>query len=71
MQVEPTKSLLKAPEAKRLKLKHDEFLSIFYFEFNLCRYTKEGYLKFLVESKVGCRTLCHCLLMCSGVRPTS
>ena len=38
MQVDPIKSTLKVPGNKRLKLKHDELLSIFAFNFNLRRY---------------------------------
>jgi hypothetical protein len=33
---------LKAPETKRLKLKHDEVHSTFDFEFNLRHYTAVG-----------------------------
>ena len=39
MQVDPIKPTLKAPGAKRLKLKCDELLSSFAFNFNLRRYT--------------------------------
>jgi hypothetical protein len=39
VQIEPIKLTLKAPETKRLKLKHEELLSIFGFTFNLRRYT--------------------------------
>ena len=40
MQVDPIKPTLKAPRTKRLKLKCDEWLSDFAFNFNLCRYIK-------------------------------
>jgi len=38
VQVDPIKPTLKAPGAKRLKLKHDEPLSNIAFSFNLRRY---------------------------------
>ena len=38
-QVDPIKPTLKAPGSKRLKLKYDELLSSFAFNFNLRRYT--------------------------------
>jgi hypothetical protein len=37
--VDPIKPTLKAPETKRLKLKYDELLSPFAFNFNLRRYS--------------------------------
>jgi len=40
MQVDPIKPTLKAPETKRLKLKHDEPLSNDAFNLNLRRYTE-------------------------------
>ena len=40
MQVDPIKATLKAPGTKRLKLKHDELLSTFAFNFNVRRYSK-------------------------------
>ena len=40
VQVDPIKPKLKAPGAKRLKLKCDILLSIFAFKFNLRRYTE-------------------------------
>ena len=39
MQVDPIKPTLKAPGSKRLKLKYDELLSSFGFNFNLRHYT--------------------------------
>ena len=39
MQVDPCRPTLKAPITKRLKLKYDELLSSFAFNFNLRRYT--------------------------------
>jgi len=39
VQVEPMKSMLKAPGIKRLKLEYDEPLSNFAFKFNLRRYS--------------------------------
>ena len=39
VQVEPTKSMLKAPGTKRLKLNYDILISSFAFSFNLRRYT--------------------------------
>ena len=39
MQVDPIKPTFKAPDAQRLKVKHDELLSSFAFNFNLRRYT--------------------------------
>jgi len=41
VRVNPIKPMLKAPKTKRLKLKIDDLLSIFAFEFNLRRYTSE------------------------------
>jgi len=44
VQIDPPKTTLKPPGTKRLKLKYDKLLSIcfiFYFNFNLRRYTKE------------------------------
>ena len=41
MQVDPMKLTLIAPEAMRLKLKYDEPLSNFAFNFNSRRYKKE------------------------------
>ena len=38
VQVEPMKSMVKAPGTKRLKLKYDKLLSKFAFNFNLRRY---------------------------------
>jgi len=38
-QVDPNKHTLKAPGTKRLKLKYDEMLSSFAFNFNLRRYS--------------------------------
>jgi len=40
VQVDPIRPTLKLPGTKRLKLKHDEPLSNFYFKFNLRRYSK-------------------------------
>ena len=40
MQLDPVKPTLKAPGTKRLKLKSDEPLSSFAFEFKLRRYSK-------------------------------
>ena len=40
MHVEPIKPTLKAPGAKRLKLKHDGLLSSFAFNFSSRRYSK-------------------------------
>jgi len=40
VQVDPIKSTLKAPRAKRLKLECDDLLSKFAFKFNLRRYIK-------------------------------
>jgi hypothetical protein len=42
VQVDPIKSTLKAPGAKRLKLKYDEPLAKFAFNFNLRRYNREA-----------------------------
>jgi hypothetical protein len=39
VQINPIKPILKAPKTRRLKLKHDETLSIVAFEFNLRRHT--------------------------------
>ena len=39
VQVDPIKHPLKAPGTKRLKVKYDETLSKFAFNFNLHRYT--------------------------------
>ena len=39
VQVDPMKHMLKPPKTKRLKLKYDELLSNFAFNFNLRRYT--------------------------------
>jgi hypothetical protein len=39
VQVEPMRSMLKAPDTQRLKLKNDNLLSNFAFEFNLRRYS--------------------------------
>ena len=50
VQVEPMKSMLKAPEAKRLKLKYDKLLSKFAFKFNLRHYATE--LMDLAKDKV-------------------
>ena len=41
VQVDPIKLTLKVPGTKRLKLKHDEPLSKFAFEFNLRRYNAD------------------------------
>ena len=38
MEVDPIESTLKAPVAKRLKLKYEELLSSFAFNFDLRRY---------------------------------
>ena len=43
MQVEPFKPTLKVPGTKRLKLKSNEPLSSFAFEFNLHRYNKVAF----------------------------
>ena len=40
MQVDPIKPTLKAPRTERLKLKYDEPLSSFAFNFNSCRYSE-------------------------------
>ena len=40
MQIDPIKPALTAPGTKRLKLKYDEPLSNFAFNFNLRRYIK-------------------------------
>jgi len=40
VQVEPIEPMLKAPGTKRLKLRYDESLSNFAFNFNLHRYNK-------------------------------
>jgi len=40
VQVDPIKPTLKAPGTKRLKLKYDELLSNFAFDFNLRRYNE-------------------------------
>jgi len=40
MQVDPIKPMVKAPGAKRLRLKNDESLSNFDFNSNLRRYTE-------------------------------
>jgi hypothetical protein len=42
VQVDPIKATLKAPGTKRLKLKSDELLSSFAFNFNMRRYSKGG-----------------------------
>jgi superfamily II DNA or RNA helicase len=42
VQLEPMKSMLKAPGVKRLKLKRNELLSSFTFKFNLRRYKEEA-----------------------------
>ena len=39
VQLDPIKPTLTAPKSKRLKLKHDELLSTYAFDFNLRRYT--------------------------------
>ena len=41
VQVDPFKPTLKAPGTERLKLKHDEPLSDFAFNFKLRRYTED------------------------------
>ena len=41
MQVDPIKPTLKASGTKRLKLKRDELLSSFAFNFNLRRFTED------------------------------
>ena len=46
MQVDPIKPTLKAPGSKLLKLKYDELLSSFAFNFNLRRYTMD-YTQFM------------------------
>ena len=38
VQVDPMKHTLKAPESVLLKLKYDQMLSNFAFNFDLCRY---------------------------------
>ena len=67
-QVEPLKSMLKAPGAKRLKLKHDKLLSNFGFDFNLHRYNlvrtaeqkpDEALLSINSFQKAGPRATCH------------
>ena len=57
MQVDPIKPALKAPETKRLKLKCEEPLLNFAFNFNLRRYIEV--LSVLMAWKVGR----HCLLI--------
>ena len=41
MQVDPIKPTFKSPETERLRLKYDESLSIFAFNFNLRHYSLE------------------------------
>jgi hypothetical protein len=48
VQVDPMKPALKAPGTKPLKLKYDELLSSFAFNFNLRRYIKATELLFTV-----------------------
>jgi hypothetical protein len=53
VQVDPMEPTLKAPEAKRLKLKYDELLSNFASNFNLRHYTAA---KYVYNTQVGgCR----------------
>jgi len=42
VQVDPTKPMLNPPGTKRLKLKYDELLQSFAFNFDLRRYTEAG-----------------------------
>jgi hypothetical protein len=50
VQVDPIKPTLKAPGSKRLKLRYDEPLSKFAFNFNLRRYSAETALEYLMKS---------------------
>ena len=49
MQVDPIKPNLKAPGSKRLKLKYDEPLSNFAFNFNLRRYIEAEDARILTD----------------------
>ena len=50
MQFAPIKTKLKAPGTKRLKLKYDDVLSNFVFDFTLRRYIKEEGVTVLVTA---------------------
>ena len=49
VQGDPIRPTLKAPGTKRLRLKSDEPLSNFAFKFELRRYTKLGFIVFLMS----------------------
>jgi len=55
VQVEPMKPTLKPPGTNRLKLKYDELLSIFAFNFNLARYSTGAGLEQLLRQVGWCR----------------
>ena len=44
VQVEPMRLMLKASKTKRLKLKYDELIQSFAYDFNLRRYTQASLL---------------------------
>ena len=53
VQVHPIKPTLKAPGARRLKLKYDELLSSFALKFNLRRYTEAMYNLGIAQAEAG------------------
>ena len=67
MQVDPIKPKLKLPGTTRLKLKYDKLLSSFTFNFNLCRYTVEGFEPY-AQRAVLARVVRRCRLTLSNPR---
>ena len=60
VQVEPMKSMLKAPGTKRLKLKKYELLSNFGFNCNLRRYTMVEFAGFHVNLHARAQEVLQC-----------